>query len=101
MRLRVRVTPRARGDLVEGPVRLSDGSAVLAVKVRAVPEDGKANAAVERLLARRLEVAPSQVHVVAGHKGRHKTVQITGESAAVCAALARLESDNGKGEAIR
>jgi uncharacterized protein (TIGR00251 family) len=50
----------------------------LKIKVAQPPEDGKANRAVEELLAATLGVAGSQVQVVAGHTRPHKTVQITG-----------------------
>ena len=72
--LRIRLTPRAARDEV-GPVR-EDG--VLIVRVRAPPVDGKANAAVCRLLARRVGVAPSAVSVVRGHASRDKVVRLEG-----------------------
>jgi hypothetical protein len=44
--IRVRVTPRGGRDRVDGVDALSDGRAVLKVRVRARPEDGAANQAV-------------------------------------------------------
>lgn len=72
----VRLTPRADRDRVEGVAELADGSAVLKVRVRAVPEDGAANAALERLMAKTLGVPKSSVSVVAGKTQRIKQVRI-------------------------
>lgn len=85
--LRVRLTPNARVEAIEGERLLADGTAALAVRVRAIPEDGAANAALEALLAKAAGVAKSRVRVVAGHAQRLKTLRIEGEEAAVAAAL--------------
>jgi uncharacterized protein (TIGR00251 family) len=55
---------------------------VLRVRVTAPPVDGEANAAVARLLARALRVAPSTVAVIRGGRSRDKHVRITGLSEA-------------------
>lgn len=85
----VRLTPRSsRDDL--GPVeRLADDSNRLCARVRAVPEKGAANAALELLIARRLAVPRSAVRVVAGQSSRHKTVRV---DAAVETLLAGLDA---------
>ena len=72
-RLTVRVTPRASRDEVVG---FEDG--VLRVRVTAAPVDGRANRALERLLAKRLGVPNSAVSVVVGHTGRRKVVEVEG-----------------------
>ena len=69
-RIALRVTPGAR---VEGMV-IEDGR--LQIKVRAKPEDGKANAAVLALLARALGLAPSRIALLRGTTGRDKLVRI-------------------------
>jgi uncharacterized protein (TIGR00251 family) len=74
-RIQVRVTPRASRDAV-GAWR----NGVLAVLVVAPPVDGKANAALERLLARTLAVPRTSVAVIAGQRSRDKTVLIAGLS---------------------
>jgi uncharacterized protein (TIGR00251 family) len=74
-RLHVHVTPKAsRDEIAErrgGELRL---------KVTAPPEDGKANEAVRKLLAKRLGVAKSSVTVVSGASSRHKVIEIDGVS---------------------
>ena len=48
------------------------------VRVTAPPVDGKANAAVLRLLAETLAVPRARVTLVSGHGGRDKLVELTG-----------------------
>ena len=69
-RLALRVTPGARTESVD----LDDG--VLVVKVRTLPEDGKANADVCRLVARALGVAPTSLRLLRGETGRNKLIQL-------------------------
>lgn len=53
---------------------------LLRVRVTAPPVDGKANAALERLVAKALGVRKGAVSVVSGARGREKTVAIEGYS---------------------
>ena len=50
---------------------------VLRLRVTAPPEDGKANAAVVRLLAQTLGISRSQLEVVRGHSSRHKVIRVS------------------------
>lgn len=86
----VRLTPRGGKDRLEGADRLSDGRAVFRARVRTVPEDGKANQALEHLMADELGVARSQVSVVQGKTARLKTLEVHGDVGAIAAVLARL-----------
>ncbi|WP_019570382.1 DUF167 domain-containing protein [Thioalkalivibrio sp. ALE11] len=74
-RLKLRVSPGAREDAVVGWM----GEA-LKMRVRAAPEKGRANRAVERLLAAELGLPADSVRVVSGQTGRDKTVEIDGWS---------------------
>lgn len=85
--LTVRLTPNARQEGIEGVKVLGDGKPVLAVRVRAVPEDGAANAALEKLLAGQVGVAKSRVSVISGHTQRVKIVRIDGDSSAIAQKL--------------
>ena len=72
----VKLTPGASSDRV-GEVRvLADGQEQLAVYVTAVPERGKANEALLRLLAKHLGVPPSSLKIVRGQTARSKLIQI-------------------------
>lgn len=78
--LRVRVTPKSSADAVTGLTETPDGPA-LQVKVRALPADGAANAAVEKLIAKWLEVPKSAVSVHSGGKSRVKLLHVIGDAA--------------------
>ncbi len=90
LRLFVRLTPKASRDGIDGPTTLSDGRTVLAARVRAVPEKGAANAALEKLLAKTLGVGKTQIEVAAGMTARLKTVMIRGDAATLAATLKKL-----------
>ena len=83
----VRVTPNAGRDAIKGVEARDDGTAVLRLRVSAVPDKGKANAAVVALLAKALGVPKSAVSVVSGETSRLKTVAVIGDGAALVAAL--------------
>ena len=67
-----------------------DGSTVQRLRVKAVPDRGRANAAVIALLAKALGVPKSAISVASGETGRLKTLAVTGNSAALAAAMEAL-----------
>ena len=75
----VRLTPRAARDEIGGVEASADGRSHLAVRVRAVPDKGKANAALEKLVAKALRLPRSSVEVQAGATQRLKTLRLTGD----------------------
>lgn len=75
----VRLTPNARQDRIDGRQVLADGRHVLAARVRSVPEDGAANAALCLLLAKACDVPRSRVSVIGGPKQRLKLVRVDGD----------------------
>ncbi len=77
--VRVRLTPKSSIEAVDGVTPSAEGMA-LAARVRAVPAEGEANAAVEKLIARWLEVPKTTVRVTAGAKSRLKSLTISGET---------------------
>jgi uncharacterized protein YggU (UPF0235/DUF167 family) len=82
-----RLTPKSSADAIEGVQVAADGAVYLAVRVRAVPEKGAANAALERLLADWLDLPKRAVSVVAGSTSRLKTVRLTGDTAEILGSL--------------
>jgi uncharacterized protein YggU (UPF0235/DUF167 family) len=82
-----RLTPKGGRDAIDGAATLADGMRVLLVRVRAVPEDGKANDALVRLIADKAGAPPSRARLVAGAKSRLKQVAVTGDPAALIAKL--------------
>ena len=77
--IRLRVTPNAGRDAIEGYETLADGNEVLRIRVAAVPDKGKANAAVIALLAKTLRLPKSAITVVTGETARLKTIRIDAE----------------------
>ncbi|BCH22396.1 DUF167 family protein [Mesorhizobium sp. L-8-3] len=76
----VRLTPKASKDAVDGVGTAADGRTYLKARVRAVPEKGAANAALERLVAKTLGVPAGNVSVVAGGTARLKTLHAVGDT---------------------
>jgi uncharacterized protein YggU (UPF0235/DUF167 family) len=86
----VRLTPSGGADRIDGCASDDAGRSYLKARVRAAPEDGKANAALEAMLAKAFGVAKSKVKVARGTTARLKSVEIEGVSDAdIAAFLAR------------
>ena len=83
----VRVTPKASADAVDGPVTMDDGATWLAVRVRAAPDKGAANAAVAATLAKALGLRKSGVALLSGTTSRLKRLRVDRPPAEVAAAL--------------
>ena len=90
LRLTVRLTPKASTDRIDGIKALSDGTIVLVARVRAAPESGRANAAVEKLLAKALGVPRSAVSLSSGQRSRIKHLRIAGDPEALMDSANRL-----------
>jgi uncharacterized protein (TIGR00251 family) len=69
----VKVVPRAAKDEIVG---WREG--MLKLRVQAPPQDGRANRAVEALLAEALRLKKNAVAVATGQSSAHKRVAITG-----------------------
>ena len=80
VRLSVRLTPKASADVV-GDVAIGPDGPHLAVKVRALPADGAANAALEKLIAKWLGLSQRHVSLISGPKSRLKTLHLCGDPA--------------------
>ncbi|MCZ0813123.1 MAG: DUF167 domain-containing protein [Pseudomonadota bacterium] len=70
-RIAVRVIPKA------SRARLVEEAGAIRIYVTVPPEDGKANAAVQKLLAKALGLSKSRLILVRGHKSRDKLFEIT------------------------
>ena len=67
----VRVTPKASRN------RVTEEGGAIRVYVTTVPEDGKATAAVQKLLAKHMGLAKSRLSLVRGATSRDKTFVVT------------------------
>jgi uncharacterized protein (TIGR00251 family) len=79
----VRVQPRANHNTIEG-----GWQGALKVRLTAPPVDDKANNALRRLLADRLNVPLRAVTILSGTKGRTKRIAVSGVTADQVRALA-------------
>jgi len=87
VRLRLKVTPKAKHAGIGGWQAEADGNLAVKVAVTAAPADGKANAAVIALLAKEWGVAKTAISVVAGATDRRKLVEIRGSTAELTARI--------------
>jgi uncharacterized protein (TIGR00251 family) len=75
--VRVRLQPRSKRDEIVG-----EREGALVVRVSAPPVDGKANAALCKLLAKKARVPAGRASVVKGTSSRDKVVRLEGLAAA-------------------
>ena len=76
----VRLTPKGGRDAIEGWTEGPDGKRYLKARVSAPPEDGKANEALVRLIAKALGVGKTRVRIVSGEASRMKMIEAETES---------------------
>ena len=76
MRIIVHLTPKASHNKIEGWALDAEGQKVLRVKVTAVPENGKANASLIKLLAKALHLPQSKITLIRGSTSRIKQLDI-------------------------
>lgn len=88
VRVRIRLSPGASSDRLDGVVIDPDGAARLRIAVTARAERGRANDAMIKLLADTWRLPKSAFRLVAGATDRRKTVLLTGEPAPLAARLA-------------
>ena len=94
--VRVKLTPRAAQERIDGIEQDAAGAAALKVAVTAPPEKGRANAKLLALLAKTWRLPKSSLAIVGGATDRRKTVAIMGDPAAELPKLESwLESLNG------
>lgn len=90
--MRVRLTPKSAKEEFAGIENQPDGKSHIKAFVRAVPEKGRANKALEALIAKLLHVAKRDVRVTSGAKSRYKSVVVSGDTAALFDRTTRLLS---------
>ncbi len=90
LELFLRVTPKAAANRFGGVIEGTDGRTRLKVQVTTVPEDGKANVAVIKLLSKHCKLAKSLFRVTAGATDRDKTLSISGKPGDLAAAMGAI-----------
>jgi uncharacterized protein (TIGR00251 family) len=79
IRLDLKLTPKAKKSAITGQAVDAAGKAYVKASVTAIPEHGKANVALIKLLATEWRLAKSQITIIRGQTSARKTVEITGE----------------------
>ena len=74
--IRVRLTPNASRDRIDGWENGAAGRSVLRAHVRAVPEKGKANGALLKMLAKQMGIAKTRLTLARGQTSRIKTISV-------------------------
>ena len=85
--MRFHVVPNAKQDKVAGEL-----AGAIKIKLRAPAMEGKANAALRRFLAEKLEIAERDVVLTHGEKSREKLVRIDALSEAEVRRRLRAEN---------
>jgi uncharacterized protein (TIGR00251 family) len=75
--LPVFVTPKSSKNQI---IDVTEGDTEIKLKVTAVAEDGKANAAVIQLLSKTLGIAKSNISIHRGETSRHKQIAVKSDS---------------------
>ncbi len=89
VRIALRLTPKASRNRIGPVAREADGATAFKAQVTAPPEDGKANAALVKLVAKKLGVAKSRIAIARGATSRRKILHVAGDARAL---MAQLES---------
>ncbi|MEQ5775588.1 DUF167 domain-containing protein [Thalassospira sp. NFXS8] len=87
VRLYLRLTPKASRNHVGGLYQDADGQVRLKAMVTTVPENGKANDALVKLLAKTARWPKSAFTIVSGQTDRNKVLTITGDAAQIVAQI--------------
>jgi len=81
--IRVRLTPKASANRVDGISADADGKGTLKVRVTAIPEAGKANKALIRLLSKEWKMAKTELSLHRGETDRNKIFFVAGDTDAL------------------
>jgi uncharacterized protein len=89
LRIAIRLSPRARSNRLLGIAAAAEGGRVVRASVIAPTEDGRANEALLRLLARAWRVPRRDLSIVSGAASRNKIVRVAGDPHRLIARLSR------------
>ncbi|RCK44083.1 hypothetical protein TH25_20290 [Thalassospira profundimaris] len=87
IRLYLRLTPKASRNNVGGVHQDADGQCRLKATVTTVPENGKANEALVKLLAKTAKWPKSAIEIVSGQTDRNKVLTIAGDATQIMAQI--------------
>ncbi|MPT49157.1 MAG: DUF167 domain-containing protein [Sphingobium sp.] len=97
--LAIRLTPRSAKEQISGLWQDEKGAVWLQVQVRAVPEKGRANDALLRLLAKALHIPAKTMKLDSGDTSRLKRVRLIGKAQEVADLTKEwMKDDNGQAD---
>ena len=79
IRLELRLSPNAKRSAITGTGEDANGRVYLKASVTAIPENGKANAALIKLLSKEWKIAKSTIRIRREQTNPRKTIEIAGE----------------------
>lgn len=74
MKIFIKTKPNSKHESVK-----KEDDIHFSVAIHEAPVDGKANKSLVKILAEYFKVPKSQIHIVSGHAGRSKVVEIPGK----------------------
>ena len=83
VRVALQLTPKASRNAIVGILQDADGGGFIKASVTTVPEAGKANAQLIKLISKEWGVAKSRLSIVHGETNRRKVIEISGDAATV------------------
>jgi len=81
--LAVKLTPNASKNAFVRIEMDSTGKTILRASVTVIPEKGKANAALIKLMSQKLNLPKSMFQIIAGQLSQHKSILISGNTEAL------------------
>jgi uncharacterized protein len=78
--LTLRLAPNAADNCIRSVIENSAGDCYLSARVTAVPEKGKANQALIKLLSKALRIPKSDFKIIRGDTDRNKQILISGNT---------------------
>lgn len=93
VRIAVRLTPKASRAGVAGLATDADGRVYVKMRVTAPARDGKANAALLKLLAKEWGLARSALRIAGGERDRRKSILLSGDTPLLLEKLSRWIED--------
>ena len=76
--LSIKVQPKSKKPGIFGYIQSKNGLA-LKVSVSEIAEDGKANQAVIKMIANKIEISASNISIIIGYTSRDKVIHIIGD----------------------
>ncbi len=72
--IRIHVTPGSSVNEILGTIKDEQGKEYLKVKIRDIPEKGKANESILKFLAKQFKIPSYALTLQSGHKSRYKII---------------------------